>query len=99
LQLDIEALRTLAAVTLVFSGQAVLYVAREREHLWRSRPSNWLLASSVGDVTIIASLAMSGIVMTALPMQVVVGVLAAAVLFAFVLDMVKVTIFAHLRVV
>jgi H+-transporting ATPase len=92
-------LQTLAAVTLVFSGQSVMYVVREREHLWRSRASNWLIASSVADVSIIASLAMAGIVMTALPSLVVLGVLVAAVAFAFLLDMVKLGIFARLRMV
>jgi H+-transporting ATPase len=98
-RLGIDALRTLAAVTLVFSGQGVLYVVREREHLWRSRPSYWLMASSVIDVLIIALLAIFGIVMTALPAVMVVGVLVAAVCFAFILDVVKVGIFARLRVV
>ena len=96
---DIDQLRTLAAVTLVFSGQAVLYVVREREHLWRSRPSDWLIASSVIDVTIIASLASFGIVMTALPVQAVFGVLLAAAGFAFILDFVKVGLFARLKMV
>src|SRR5471030_1064222 len=34
LGLDTDTLRTLAVVTLVFSGQAVFYVARERQHIW-----------------------------------------------------------------
>src|SRR6202042_960008 len=34
LKLDTVTLRTLTVVTLVFSGQAVFYVARERRHLW-----------------------------------------------------------------
>lgn len=46
--------RALAAVTLVFGGQAVLYVVRERRRLWSSRPSLWLIASSVADVSIVA---------------------------------------------
>src|SRR5664280_2447635 len=49
LHLDSAALRTLAVVTLVYSGQAVFYVSRERRHLWSSRPGSWLLASSVLD--------------------------------------------------
>jgi H+-transporting ATPase len=89
-------LQTLAAMVLVFSGQSVMYVVREREHLWSSPASNWLIASSVADVTIIASLAMAGIVMTALPALVV---LAGAAAFAFVLDIVKVSIFVRLRMV
>jgi len=99
LGLGIESLQTLAAVTLVFSGQAVMYSVRERERLWSSRPSTWLMASSVVDVLIIGTLAISGILMTALPVSVVLGVLAAAVVFALVLDTVKAAIFARLRMV
>jgi H+-transporting ATPase len=33
LGLDIETLQTLVAVNLLFSGQAVFYVSRERRHL------------------------------------------------------------------
>jgi len=96
---DLEQLRTPAAVTLVFSGLAVLYAVRERDHLWHSRPSGWLMACSVIDVTIVASLAGFGIVMTALPVHVVFGVLLAAAGFAFVLDIVKVGLFARLEMV
>jgi len=38
LGLDTATLRTLTVVTLVFSGQAIFYVARERRHIWSSRP-------------------------------------------------------------
>jgi len=72
---------------------------RERDHLWHSRPSGWLMACSVIDVTIVASLAGFGIVMTALPVHVVFGVLLAAAGFAFVLDIVKVGLFARLEMV
>ena len=67
LGLDTDMLRTMAVVTLVFSGQAVFYVAREREHLWSSPPGRWLVASSIADLTIISILAVKGILMTALP--------------------------------
>ena len=40
---DIGTSRTLAVVILVFSGQAVFYVSRERKHLWSSRPGIWLI--------------------------------------------------------
>jgi H+-transporting ATPase len=95
----IDALRTLAAIALVFSGQAVMYTVRERERLWSSRPSTWLMASSVADVLIIATLATCGILMTALPIVIVLGVLLSAVGFAFVLDAVKAAIFTRLRMV
>ncbi len=97
LGLGIDALRTLAAITLVFSGQSVLYVVRERRRLWSSRPSLWLMVSSVVDVGIIATLALGGILMTALPVSTVAATMAAAVVFAFAIDIVKVAIFARLR--
>jgi H+-transporting ATPase len=99
LGLGIDSLRTLAAVTLVFSGQSVMYSVRERKRLWSSRPSIWLMASSVTDVLIIGTLATCGILMAALPATVVLGVLLAAVGFALVLDTVKAAIFARLRMV
>jgi H+-transporting ATPase len=40
LGLDSNTLRTLTVVTLVFSGQAIFYVSRERRHLWSSRPGS-----------------------------------------------------------
>ncbi|MDR3529165.1 MAG: HAD-IC family P-type ATPase [Rhodopila sp.] len=97
LGLETEALRTLAAIVLVFSGQGVLYAVRERRRLWSSRPSIWMMASSVIDVCIIGTLATRGILMTALPLSVVIGVLSAAVVFAFALDVVKAAVFKRLK--
>lgn len=97
LRLAMPALQTLAAVTLVFSGQAVFYVARERRRLWASRPGTWLVVSSVVDVAIISALAIRGVLMEPLPVAVVAAVLAASVALAFVLDNVKLAVFAHLR--
>ena len=82
--LGIEALRTLAFAALVFGSQATIYAIRERRHLWGSRPSLWLAASSVADILIASVLAVGGIAMTPLPVWVVAGTLAAAVAFAFV---------------
>lgn len=98
LGLDIGTLRTLTVVTLVFSGQAVLYVARERRHLWSSRPGRWLVASSVVDVAIVSLLAVNGILMTALPVVVLAGMFVAAAAFAFVLDAVKILLFRRLQI-
>jgi H+-transporting ATPase len=82
-------LRTLAAVTLVFVGQATFYVVRDRRRLWSSRPSGWILISSVADVSIITVLATQGFLMAAVPAALVGLVLGAAVVLAFILDGVK----------
>jgi H+-transporting ATPase len=90
-------LQTLAVVILAFSGQAVLYVVRERRRLWSSCPGRWLVLSSVVDVSLIATLATRGILMSSVPLLWVGAVLGATVVFAFVLDLVKVAIFGRLR--
>ena len=78
LGLGIDALRTLTFLALVFGGQATLYALRDRRHVWGSRPSVWLAASSVADIFIASALAVGGIAMTSLPILVVAATLAAA---------------------
>jgi len=98
LGLEIGTLRTLTVVTLVFSGQSVLYVARERRHLWSSCPGRWLVASSVVDVAIVSLLAANGVLMVALPITILAGMFIAAAAFAFILDAVKIQLFRWLQI-
>lgn len=97
LGLENHGLRTLAVVTLVCSSQAGFYVVRERQHLWSSRPSGWVLLSSVLDVSIIALLAGYGILIHGLPWPIIGAVLAGSVVFAFILDTVKTLLISRLR--
>jgi H+-transporting ATPase len=94
----IEALRTLAFVAIVFGNQATTYTNRERQRLGTSRPSRWLVGSSIADLLIAAALAICGIAMTPLPIIVVGGILVAAAVFAFVVDFAKVPVFRRLRI-
>jgi H+-transporting ATPase len=94
----IKALQTLAFIVIVFGNQATTYTNRERRHMWSSSPSIWLLLSSVVDILIASTLAVGGIAMTALPVLMVVGTLAAAVVFAFLIDLVKVSVFHRLAI-
>jgi H+-transporting ATPase len=93
-----QGLRTLAAVTLVCSSQATYYVVRDRRHLWSSRPSLWVLLSSVADVSIVALFAGNGFLMHALPWSIIAFVILAAALFALLLDTVKSPLFRWLRI-
>ena len=95
---DIGALRTLAFIAIVFGNQATTYTNRGRPRLWSSRPSVWLVVSSIGDILIASTLAVGGIAMASLPIWVVAGTLAAAAAFAFVLDLAKVPVFARLAI-
>jgi H+-transporting ATPase len=96
--LNIEALRTMAVVTLVFSTQAVFYVSRERQHIWSSRPGRRLIVSSIVYLSLFSFLSVDGILMTALPIAIVSGLLAVAIVFAFVLDTVKLALFHRLAI-
>jgi H+-transporting ATPase len=91
-------LQTLAFVTLVFGNQAVLYVLRERRRMWASRPSNWILASSVIDIAIVLALALSGTLMQPLPARVIAAIFVAAIGFAFILDRIKLPVTAAFKV-
>ncbi len=95
---DIGTSRTLAVVILVFSGQAVFYVSRERKHLWSSRPGIWLIVSSMIDLSLISTLAVTGLLMKAIPALAVACVLIAAVVFALLLDLVKLSLFNRLKI-
>ena len=98
LGLGIQTLRTLAFVVIVFGNQATTYTNRERRRLGSVRPSFWLLGSSVVDLLIASTLAICGIAMTPLPVFVVGGIFAAAVVFGFLLDFAKVPVFNRLRI-
>jgi H+-transporting ATPase len=98
LGLGIEALRTLAFVVIVFGNQATTYANRERRRIWSSRPSRWLMASSVADLLIASTLATWGIAMTAVPVLIVGETLVAASVFAFLVDFAKVPVLHRLKI-
>ncbi len=98
MNLGIDALRTLVFTALVFGSQATIYAIRQRRHLWGSRPSLWLGLSSAVDVGIAATLAITGLAMAPLPATLVGGVLVASVAFGVILDLVKIPVFAKLRI-
>jgi H+-transporting ATPase len=96
--LNLDSLRSLAFVVIVFGNQATTYNNRERRRLWSSRPSHWVLISSLADLLIASTLSLAGIAMTPLPILAVLGTLAAAVAFAVVFDFVKVPAFRRLGI-
>jgi H+-transporting ATPase len=98
LKMDLNALRTLAFVAIVFGNQATTYNNRERRHLWSSRPGTWVLASSGLDILIATILSVAGIAMTSLPLAIVLETLVGAAAFAVLLDFVKVPVFRRLAI-
>ena len=98
MHLGIDALRTLCVVGIVFGSQATTYVIRGRQHMWGLRPSLILVLSSLADVLIISTLAVCGIAMAPLALWIVTFEFGAAFAFGLALDVVKIPIFARLRI-
>jgi H+-transporting ATPase len=82
--------QTLIFLMLVFSGQATVYVVRERHHFWKSYPVRWMLLATAGDIAVVSVLAIGGILMGPLSLPFVALVLAIAAAFMFVMDPIKV---------
>jgi H+-transporting ATPase len=98
LELGVDEIRTLSVVSIVYGSQATIYVIRGHRHLWGLRPTTWLVVSSVADVLIISTLAIGGIAMAPLPVSVVAGEFAAAIVFGLILDVIKIPVFARLHI-
>lgn len=93
LGLGLPATQTLIFYWLVLSGQATVYLVREREHFWHSSPSRWLAVSTAADLVVVTLLAWRGWLMHAVgpaELAVVVGV---AILYLGLGDAIKGWIF------
>ena len=93
LHFDGPHLQALTVMTMVYSGQAIFYVLRERRRFWQSRPGSLLLAGSFLEIGIFTTLAMTGVVMAALSPLVLIAVFTGAIALAFALDGAKLALF------
>jgi H+-transporting ATPase len=99
LRLHLPEVQTLAFVALVSGNQATMYAIRARGRLWASPgPSRWLVASSVVDLVIAATVASLGLLMAPLSLTVVLVTMAGAILFAGLVDVVKCRVFRSLTI-
>ncbi len=89
LHLPLVRLQTVVFITLVFTGQATVYLVRERRHFWHSLPSRWMLLASLLDLCVVTLLATYGILMAAIPLALVLTILACCAVFFFGLDALK----------
>ncbi|HET6385723.1 MAG TPA: plasma-membrane proton-efflux P-type ATPase [Armatimonadota bacterium] len=91
--LDLPRLQTLVFLTLVFSGQATVYLVRERRHFWKSLPGPWLAVSSAADIVIVSILAACGILMTPIRWIFIPGLLMLIIAYSFLLDSLKIRLY------
>jgi H+-transporting ATPase len=93
LHLPIGQLQTLMFVMLVYTGQANVYLVRDRNHFWKSIPSRWMLLGTMADVLLVGILATQGILMEAIPFSFVAISLLVVALYIPCADWLKILIF------
>ncbi len=90
LRMPLSNIQTFVFLSLVFSGQATVYLVREREHLWYSRPATIMLLATSMDLVIVSIMAVYGILMTPIPFTIVMSLLFGTFIFMLILDLIKV---------
>ena len=98
LHLPLRQLQTLVFLMLVFTGQGNVYLVRERNRLWHSLPSRWLILSSAADIVAVSLMATNGILMAPISWSLVASLLAIVLSFLFVIDGLKVHVFRQFGV-
>jgi len=97
LHLEPALLKTLTFATLIISSQAGIYLLRERGHFWQSRPSGFLVASSVFGLGVTALLVLRGIFMPPLAPAFLLAIFGAGLVYFSALDWLKVQLFTQLK--
>lgn len=98
LRLPISELQTLVFIMLVATGQGTVYLVRERGPFWRSRPSCWLVVSSVVDLIVVTAMAANGILMAPVSLIVLMSLLVVVAAYLILLDFLKVQMFRLLAI-
>ncbi|MGV8026596.1 MAG: plasma-membrane proton-efflux P-type ATPase [Anaerolineaceae bacterium] len=97
--LPIAEFQTMIFTLMVFSGQANVYLVRERNHFWKSRPSTALLISTVMDILVVCLIVIKGLLITSIQPSIV-GILFIATSIYFVLlDQLKVKVFQKSHII
>ena len=88
MKLNVNEIHTFIFDMLVFNGQFTVYMVRERRSMWSSRPSKFLLTSSIIDIIFVILISTLGLV-TPIPLEDVLLILAVTFIFTAVFDHVK----------
>jgi H+-transporting ATPase len=96
LALDTRHLQTLTFAALILSSQAGVYLLRERGHFWKSRPSRFLVGSSVVGLSAMSAFVLGGILMPAIKPSLLLSIIIIGGIFFSCLDWLKVWLFLRL---
>ncbi len=96
--LELAQLQTLIFTMLIFTGQANIYLVRERGHFWKTRPGNALILSTIGDAFVVILFATQGILMEPIGLTLIILLVGLIVVYMFILDLLKSTLFSRMKV-
>jgi H+-transporting ATPase len=88
-RLEWENLRTFIMLMLVFTSQFRVYIVREREHFWASRPGRELLIATLAAIVVFAVLGVYGSGIPPLNVYQVLFLIGFSALFTFAIDFPK----------
>lgn len=89
LGMNVNEIHTFILDMLVFTGQFTVYMVRERRSMFSSRPSNFLLISSIADIVFVVIISSLGILVTPIPLEDVLIILGVTFAFTLVFDQIK----------
>jgi H+-transporting ATPase len=92
-RLPMSTVQTVGFLVLVLGGQANVYLVRERDHFWHSRPGFWLLFASALDLIFVTVIVTRGWLMPAIPGHFAALAVLATLGFLVLLDAIKVRLF------
>ena len=87
--LQLEQLRTFIVLTLIFTSQFRVYIVRERNYFWSSRPGKELVLATTGAIIAFALLGVYGLIITPITPYQVLFVLGFSALFTLAIDFPK----------
>ncbi|RZD16286.1 MAG: plasma-membrane proton-efflux P-type ATPase [Candidatus Acididesulfobacter guangdongensis] len=89
LNLSLPKIQTLVFLALVFSGQATVYLVRERRHFYKSRPGTYLMLATLGDLIAVTLMAYFGILMAPISLIYIASLLFGTFIYMVILDFIK----------
>jgi H+-transporting ATPase len=89
LNLSLAKIQTLVFLALVFSGQATVYLVRERRHFYKSRPGTYLMLATLGDLIAVTLMAYFGILMAPISLIYIASLLFGTFIYMVILDFIK----------
>ena len=87
--LPFEQLRTFTVLTLIFTSQFRVYIVREREYFWSSRPGRALVLATIGAILAFTLLGLYGQIITPLTLYQVLFTLGFSAIFTLAIDFPK----------